>query len=157
MAIVKYPPNTIWLAGGGDQIGDVPAGVAIVPGMLVERYNNSGVANFRPCTITTALGVSPTFALNQSMLNKGCGLPAPGVATDNYAINDLVEAVIAKPGTTIWALVATAAPAIAIGDKLESAGDGTMRKFTTGTPIALALEALTNTSGSNARLKLEVI
>lgn len=155
MAIVKYAPNTVWLAGGGDQIGDIPAGVAIVPGMLIERYLNT-TAMFRPCTIVTALGVSPTFALNQSMLNKGVGLPS-GVAADNYAIGDLVEAVIGKSGTTIWALVATAAPAIAIGDKLESAGDGTVRKFTTGTPIALALEALTNVSGANARLRLEVI
>lgn len=156
MAIVRYAPNTVWLAGSGEQIGDVPAGVAIVPGMLIERYLNT-TAMFRPCTITTALGVSPTFALNQSMLNKGCGLPAPGVAGDNYAIGDLVEAVIGKPGTTIWSLVATAAPAIAIGDKLESAGDGTLRKYTTGTPIAIALEALTNTSGANARLKVEVL
>lgn len=155
MSIVKYAPNTVWLAGSGDQIGDIPAGVAIVPGMLIERYLNT-TAMFRPCTITTALGVSPTFALNQSMLNKGVGLPS-GVAGDAYAIGDLVEAVIGKPGTTIWALVATSAPAIAIGDKLESAGDGTLRKFTTGTPIAIALEALTNVSGANARLRAEVL
>ena len=156
MAIVKYAPNVVWLAGLADQIGDIPAGVAIVPGMLIERYPNAGFANFRPCTTVTAIGVSPTFALNQSMLNKGVGLPS-GLATDNYAVNDLVEAAIGKSGSTFWALVATAAPAIVIGDKLESAGDGTLRKFTTGTPIALALEALTNVSGANARLRVEVL
>jgi hypothetical protein len=149
MAIVKYPPNLVWLGGTGTQVGDVAAGVAIVPGMLIERYNSSGIPLFRPCTIVTALGVSPTFALNQSMVNQGINVP--------YAIGDLVEALIADNGATVWGLVATAAPAIVIGDKLESAGDGTMRKWTTGTPIALALEPLTNISGSNARLRLEVI
>lgn len=156
MAITRYAPNTIHLGGDKTEVGDIPAGVAIVPGMLIERYLNT-TAMFRPCTITTALGVAAIFALNQSMLNKGCGLPAPGVAGDAYAIGDLVEAGIGHKGSTWWALVADSAPAIAIGDKLESAGNGTLRKFTTGTPIAVALEALTNVSGANARLKVEVI
>lgn len=156
MSITRYAPNTVWLSGSGEQVGDIPAGVAIVPGMLIERYLNT-TAMFRPCTITTAIGVSKTFALNQSMLGKGCGLPSPGVAGDAYAVADLVEALIARAGATIWALVATSAPAIAIGDKLESAGDGTLRKYTSGTPIAIAMEALTNTSGANSRLKIEVL
>lgn len=155
MAIVRYPPNTIHLGGETTQVGDIPAGVAIVPGMLIERYLNT-TAMYRPCTITTALGVAAIFALNQSMMNKGVGLPS-GVAADNYAVGDLVEAAIGHKGSTFWALVADSAPAIAIGDKLESAGNGTLRKFTTGTPIAVALEALTNTSGANSRLKIEVI
>lgn len=157
MSIVKYPPNTIHLGGDTTIVNDVAAGVAIVPGMLIERYNSSGTPLFRPNTTVTAIGVSPTFALNQSMLNKGVGLPAPGVAADAYAIGDLVEAAIGHKGSTFWALVATAAPAIVIGDKLESAGDGTLRKWTTGTPIALALEPLTNVTGANARLRAEVL
>lgn len=157
MAIVKYPPNTIHLGGDVTIVNDVAAGVAIVPGMLVERYNSSGTPLYRPCLTTTAIGVSASFALNQSMLNKGVGLPAPGVAADAYAIGDLVEVAIGHKGSTFWALVATAAPAIVNGDKLESAGDGTLRKWTTGTPIAQALESLTNVSGANARLRAEVL
>ncbi len=154
---VKFPPNTIHLGGDVTIVNEVAAGVAIVPGMLIERYNSSGTSLMRPCTTVTAIGVAAMFALNQSMLNKGVGLPAPGVAADNYAVGDLVEAAIGHKGSTFWALVATAAPAIVAGDKLESAGDGTLRKWTTGTPVALALEGLTNVSGANARLRAEVI
>lgn len=45
-----------------------------------------------------------------------------------YEALDLVRMVRVKPGAKINALVAAAAPAIALEDILESAGDGTLRK-----------------------------
>lgn len=146
-------PVNVSTAGTGGSL--VLSNAVITPGMLIERYVVGGVAYFRPHSV--AGGYERTYALNQSMLNKGCGGPTPGVTADNYAAADLVEAAIGYHGTTFWALVATAAPAIAIGDKLESAGDGTLRKYVAGTASAVALEALTNVSGANARLKIEVI
>lgn len=146
-------PVNVTTAGTGGSVGLSVS--AIAPGMLIERYSDAGTASFRPHSV--AGGSTPVvFALNASMLNKGVGLPE-GVVGDNYGTADLVEAAIPDKGATIWALVATAAPAIAIGDKLESAGNGTLRKYIAGTPIAVSLEALTNTSGANAHLKVEIL
>lgn len=138
-------PVNVATAGTGGSL--VLSSSAITPGMLIERYPVAGVTYFRPHSVSGNYG--ETFAIETSLINKG--------VSDAYAAGDLMEAVVALPGATIWALVATGAPAIAIGDKLESAGDGTLRKYVAGIPLALALEALTNTSGANARLRVEIL
>jgi hypothetical protein len=148
MAIVKYPPNTIHLAGNVDIINDVAAGASILPGMLIERYNSSGVPLFRPHG-TAAVATSPTFALNQSMLNKG--------VDDAYASGDLVEAAMGKPGTTFWARLASG-QSVVNGQKLESAGTGYLRALAVGTnvPLVEALETVDATAAAKM-IRVQVV
>lgn len=145
MAITRKAPNTIWLGGPHTPIGDLAASEAITPGHLIENFNNAGVWRVRKHTLTSKEG--STYATEQSMLNKGC--------TDAYAANDLVEAVVGSPGTTIWALIASG-QTIVFGNALESAGDGTLKIYNAGIKIATALESVTATV-TPTRLRVEVL
>lgn len=138
MTISVLPPNTIWLGGPRTEIGDVAAGVAITPGHLVERYNAAGVWRLRPHT-TAGGNTARLVATEQSMINKN--------VNDGYAINDLVEATLAGMGTNLWMIIASG-QSIAYGQKLESAGDGTLRAIAAGTALFQALETVNNTSGN---------
>lgn len=138
MAIVKYPPRTAHLGGPKVEVNDVAAGGAgILPGMLIERYNSSGVPLWKLHSV--AGGDCKTFALNQSMINKGMD--------DAYAVGDLVEAAIGAGGTTFWGRIATGQN-ITNGQKLESAGNGTLRALAAGIAVALALESMDATGGA---------
>lgn len=76
---------------------------------------------------------------------------------DAYAAGVQLVYVVFKPGEEVHALVAAAAPAIAEGDALESAGDGTLRKLTDGAVIGYARQAVNNSAGSAAvRIAVEV-
>jgi len=145
MAIVKYPPNTIWLGGNMTVVNDVAAGAAFNPGHLLERYNSSGTPLFRKHS-GAALAATATFALNQSMLNKG--------VDDPYNIGDLVEAGIMAKGATVWALIGVLT--VVQGDKLESAGNGTLRILTAGFPVAIAIEGKVGASGET-RVRVEIL
>lgn len=149
MSITRYPPNTIHLGGEAVTIvNDLVAKEVITPGMLIERVNDSGTPKYQKHG-TAAQGGARTYALDQSMLNKG--------VDETYAIGDLVEAVVCPAGTTIWALIASGQN-IAAGIKLESAGNGTLRVLAAGQPIAQALEAANNTAGpANMRIKVETL
>lgn len=130
MAITRYAPNTIWLGGPRTVINDMAAKAAITPGHLVERVNTAGVWRWQKHG--TAGGPAQiAVATEQSMLNKG--------VDDDYAIGDLVEVCEGTNGTNAWMLVASGQD-IAYGDKLESAGNGTLRKLAAGTPLFVALE-----------------
>jgi hypothetical protein len=148
MAITRYDPNTIWLGGNVTQVGDVVASEAITPGHLVERFNSSGTAKFRKCTLVTGATL-PAFALNQSMLNKG--------VDDAYASGDLVEVAIGSKGATFWAIIASGQNIVA-GARLESAGNGTLRALASGVAIAQAVRGVDNSAGpGDARIPVEVI
>src|ERR1017187_7642825 len=123
MAITPLAPNTIWLGGERPiEVGDLAAGVAICPGMLVERYVQSGtMIRARPHS-TPSVATAPNFAVEQSMVNKG--------VNDGYAINDLGQSKIGRPGSTFWALIPSGQN-IAAGTKLESNGDGTLDRKST--------------------------
>lgn len=149
MAIVKYPPNTIYLSGdkpGMVEVNDVAAGVSILPGMLLERYNSSGTPLYKP---HSAAGKgSQTYALNQSMLNKG--------VSDAYAIGDLVEAGIGAPGSTWWARLASGQNVVN-GAKLTSNGAGYLRAVAAGEiACAQAIESM-DASAAAKMIRVEVI
>lgn len=147
MAIVHYPPNTIYLGGRRIQTNDLAASEAIKPGMLVERFNSGTTHRWRKHT--TAAGPCHTVATNQSMMNLGVDAL--------YAANDLVEVSEGGPGSTWWMLIASGAN-IAFGDKLESAGDGRLRAFTASPTPFIALETVNNTAGpGDARIRVEVV
>jgi hypothetical protein len=137
--ITQLQPNTIYLGGPRTEVGDLAAGVAICPGMLVERYVPSGTTiRVRPHA-TAAVATARAVATEQSMVNKG--------VNDGYAVNDLVEFSEGAGGSSFWMLIASGQN-IAAGQKLESAGDGTLRALAAGVALFSALESVNNTTGS---------
>ena len=145
MTITRYDPATIFLGGDHTQIGDLAASEAITPGMLVERVTTGNVVRWRKHA-TAAVATARLVALNHSMVNKG--------VDDDYAINDLMEVSAGHGGTTYWMLIASGQTIVA-GDKLESAGNGTLRKLAAGVPLFSALEA--KTALALTRLRVEVV
>lgn len=144
MTITRFPPNTIHLGGEKTEVGDVAAGEAITPGMLVEQYNDAGTMKYRKHS--TAAGVSHAFALNASMLNKG--------VDDAYAIGDLMEVGVGHIGSTWWAIIPSGQTIVA-GDKLESAGTGKLRAWTNSPAPFKALEAKTAVADTRIRVEIE--
>ena len=130
MSITRHDPNTIFLGGTRVQVGDLAVSEAVTPGHLVERHNNAGVIRWRKHA--SAGGGGPVaVATNQSMMNLG--------VDDDYAADDLAEVSILQPGATAWMLIASGQN-ITAGQKLESAGDGTLRAHAAGVVLATALE-----------------
>lgn len=130
MAITRLNPNVVFLGGDRTQINDLAASETITPGMLVDRFNAAGVIRWRKHNVAAAACV-PAFATEHSMANKG--------PDDNYLLNDLVEVSVMQPGAAVWAFIASGQNIVA-GNKLESAGDGTLRIFGSGVVLASALE-----------------
>lgn len=139
MTITLNLPNTIWLGGPNTKVGDLAAGVAICPGMLVDKYVPSGTTNRLRPHATAAVATPRMVATEQSMVNK--------TVNDGYAINDLVEASELAGGSSAWMLIASGQN-IAFGAKLESAGDGTLRVLAAGVALFQALESVNNSTGS---------
>lgn len=140
MAITFKQPNTIYLAGPKQEVNDLACGVAVCPGMLVERYVPSGTqVRLRPHA-TASVATARAVAVEHSMANKS--------VNDGYAINDLVEVVEGAGGSTFWMLIPSGQN-IAAGQKLESNGDGTLKAYVTlGAALFSALESVNNTTGS---------
>ena len=140
MAITLNQPNTIHLAGEAVQIGDLAAGVAICPGMLIEPYVPSGTINRVRPHATASVATAPNFAVEQSDVNKG--------VNDGYAVNDLVQSKIGTRGAKFWAIIPSGQN-ITFGQKLESNGDGTLKAYATlGAALVSAAESVNNTTGT---------
>lgn len=139
MTITILQPNTIWLGGPRTQINDLAAGVAICPGMLVDRYIPSGTINRLRPHATAAVATPRLVATEASMLNKN--------VNEGYAIGDLVEASDLAGGSSAWMIIASGQN-ITFGQKLESAGDGTLRAIAAGVALFQALETVNNSTGS---------
>lgn len=132
MSITRNNPNTVFLGGDRTQINDLAASEAITPGHLIERFNNAGVIRWRKhATAGQTLGVNAAVATEQAMLNKG--------VDDAYAAGDLVEASILHKGAFAWMFIASGQNIVA-GNRLESAGDGTLRILASGAALFTALE-----------------
>lgn len=122
MAITRTDPNTIFLGGTREQVNDLAASEALTPGMLVERFNNGGIIRWRKAT--TDIAGPAALVTEATMLNKG--------VSDDYAIGDLVEVSILKPGAAGWGFIASGQN-VAAGALLGSAGGGTLK---TGATVA---------------------
>jgi hypothetical protein len=138
--------NTIKLKKYSDVIEEMTAAEAITPGHLVE-INTSG--NVIKHNSAGAPVVPIMFAIEDEL--EG------GSIDDAYASADKVQVWIPGRGDQVYAIVADDAPAIVIGDALESAGDGTVRKQAEGSEgeaeyansiVGEALEAI-DVSGSS--------
>lgn len=162
MAIPKVAPRTILLVGKDYSImKEAPAAAAITPGHLVQFDANS---KWKVHAVAKGQAIR-AFAAEADLIGNGID--------DAYAANDIVYAWIVPAGAEVNALVAPSAAAIVVGDLVESAGDGTVRKLTpasqlgTGTydytaegnAIGVAIQAVDNSSNavSSARIQIRVI
>lgn len=134
---------------------EATAAAALSPGHLI-KLNTAG----KVLKHATAGGtLSPSFAVEYEY-------DTSDIATA-YATGDRVRYVVATTGARIKGKLAASAAAIVIGDYLESAGDGTLRKVSTDTATSQdernsvrfqAVEAVNNSSGSSeVFIKVEVI
>jgi hypothetical protein len=136
--------RVIALMGQPLQNEDAAAAAAITPGMLVS-VNGSGLWIPHGTALAAA---ARNFAMERDEMGKDMDTP--------YAIGDTVKVGAFSQGMRVNALIATGVNA-AVGALLESAGNGTLRVLTTGVALARALEAVNNASGSNARLRVEIL
>ena len=129
--------NRIALITGG-RIEEGVAGGAINPGHLIAIGSAGTYA-----VHGTAGGIAErAFAVEDALQSR--------TRTNAYASGERVTFLLAKKGDAVLARVKAAAVAIVVGDKLISAGDGTLIK-TTGTPVdtvAIALDAVDNSAGA---------
>lgn len=147
MAITRENPRTIFLGHSFD-IEDHNASAAITPGMLIERFSDSGTLKLRAHSTAAGYGTR-MFALDRPELNAAY--------TTAYAAGDLVKYIVAPAGALIYALIPSG-HGIAAGAFLESNGDGYLRAYGSGVRIAQAMEAVSNGAGlTPARCRVEVV
>lgn len=143
MTITRRDPNTIWLGGPRTEIGDFTAKAAITPGHLVEKVNTAGVWQWQKHSTAGGAGLK-AVATDQSMLNMGVDTA--------YAAGDLVEVSELSGGSYAWMFIASG-QTIVFGNKLESAGDGTLRILASGVALFSANESKTATSLTRIRVE----
>ena len=120
------------------------AGGTITPGQLVA-LNSSGSYVVHA---TAGDYAERVFAIENALAGKGIA--------DNYAANDLAQLWAGAPGDEVLAWLTTA-QTVVVGDRLASAGNGYLRKKSSGdVPLAVALEAVT-TTGSAARIRVRLL
>lgn len=152
MALAHNPPNTIWLGGEITKQNEWPMGVVGTPGMLVDTYDDAGKMKWRPHASATEL--APTnFLVEKTLHNK--------TVSDTYAVDELAMVFTFHKGSAVWALVPSGQNIVA-GDKLQSNGDGMLKKSTATTAAANVsiAEALESTGGAitvTTRLRVQII
>jgi hypothetical protein len=135
-------PNKVVISGGDKfwDYADVPAGVAIVPGMGVELYDGTGL-KFRPQSV--AANEAPlAFAVERALFNADWKTA--------YAIGEVPRVYWARAGDVLY-LPVISGITVAIGSNLQQNGDGYFKLSAAATATAnvarlQALEALGLTS-----------
>lgn len=150
MTTPVYGKRTIVLKGDWrKQNEDGAAGAAIKPGYLVQ-----GVTTILPHA--TAGGNTPrSIALERDEMGLGIDSQYPDTPARSvdYAVGDTVKVWSAVPGDRALLYVASGVT-LAEDDQVESAGNGTVRKLTNGTPLGRALEAVTATALTHVRIEI---
>lgn len=119
--------NTILLKGDTREFQEKIAAGVITPGMLIELTSGDEVqAN------STAADASPGafFAMEDSLQGREI--------TAAYSIGEIVKYISTVPSEEVYPI---ANAAIAVGDKVESAGNGKLQVLTTGKAIGIAKTA----------------
>lgn len=136
--------NTVLLKAYSDNFEtSLEATETISPGSLVENASATTVQNHG----TAGGDASPMFAYEDELQGNDIN--------DDYSSGDVVLIYHAIPGDRLNVLF-TASENIAIGDFLESAGDGTLQEVTTGKAIAVAREAI-NPAVAGTLYEVEII
>lgn len=129
---------------------DGVAGEAIKPGHLVD-----GVATILKHASAGA-ACPRTFALERDEMGKGIdSTPVTNSGSPDYAIGDTVKVGSFHQGQHVLAFIASGQN-ITINDRLESAGDGTLKIFSSGTIIGRALET-TGAVTALTRVRVEIM
>lgn len=137
--------RTIVAAGEGMRYEGEAVGV-VSPGDLCMKTSADKVQ--RHATAGGKTGA--LFAIENELFGRGTDV--------DYAVGDRVLMEHCTTGMIVNVNLAANAAAIVIGDQLESKGDGNLRKLTTGTPIAEAIEAVDNSaSASKTRISVRII
>lgn len=148
--------RTILVKGDFDR-READAAAAVTPGMLLELTSTGDV---QPHSAADGPAQN-AFAFENEIFGQGIDTA--------YAAGDRCLYGIAGDGATINALVAAGAAAIAIGDYLSSAGDGTLHKYTQPAAytqgqaggeviVGVAASAVDNSGGSTtARVLVEAM
>ncbi len=125
--------NTIKLKKYSDVIEEYRAAGAITPGALIA-YDAAGKVGAHA---GKGGAVMPMFALEDELQGKGIA--------DAYAANDPVQCWVPYRGDHVYALLTGAA--VAKGDPLQSAGDGTLEKQATVAAAKATGEAKVGANG----------
>ena len=107
--------NTIKLKKYSDVIEEYNAAAAITPGMLIQMTTADKVQKHA----TAGGNILPMFALEDELQGKGID--------DNYATDDKVQCWIPGRGDQVYAILSDG-ETVAVGDFLESNGDGCLQK-----------------------------
>ncbi len=138
--------------------------------IVIKSYNNN-----RDQIVATAVAITPGELLERTsaglvQAHSGAGGPVSSKIfamedvfqgkkiSDDYAVSVPIFIILPTSGDRVYAIFDTTSGAsLAIGDKLESAGDGTVRKYTgqasggvaeaTGAIVGTALEAQATPGG----------
>lgn len=138
--------NTIKLKKYVDIVNEYVAAEEILPGSLVTLNSDDEVELH-----ATAGEVERMFALEDELQGR--------TIENAYQVGDPVQCWVATPGEEVYALLADGQD-VAIGDHLQSAGDGTLAAVTTGTPIAVViveavdLSASSNTTAGRVKVRM---
>jgi hypothetical protein len=126
MALTRKNPRTVHLGGPMVLSNEHVASAAITPGYLVELHSDSGTLKARANASATN---QPTLAvaLNQPEQNEGID--------DAYAAGDLVKMGFLAPGSVFYGVIPSGQD-IAVGDYLQSNGDGKLKEATAVTATA---------------------
>lgn len=146
--------NTIIIKDADGHRDEKVANAGITPGMMVERMSTDKVK----AHATAGGAATKLFAIEDE--NQGNGI------ADAYVATNVVKLWRPLPGDQVYGILddASSATALAIGDFVESAGDGRVRKYTVGNSavvnehsnsiIGTALEAQSTVGG---RVIIEII
>jgi len=131
---------------------DGVATAAIKPGYLVD-----GVLSVAPHASAGA-ACPRTFALERSELGAGIDntYQVLGTVSSDYAIGDTVKIGSFKQGERVLAWIASGQN-ITINARLESAGDGTLKVYSSGVIIGRALESVNATAVVRANIRVEIM
>ena len=148
-------PNTVKLKKYQDINMEFLANAAITPGHLVELLSTNKV---RKHATAGGNALPKMFALEDELQGKEID--------DDYSADNPVQVWVCQPGEVVNALLKDGEN-VAIGDALESAGDGTLQKCSADSTgvyyhnqivgIALAALNLTGSSGEEPTMRLAVM
>lgn len=136
--------KTITLISEQERIQEAIASGTITPGSLVELISSGCVR----VQATAAAVARPAYATENSMIGK--------TIDDDYLDGKRVILIVAEPGDEILAILAIS-QTIVVGDQLESAGGGQLRKHAAGAVLAIAKWAVTTTGAAVSRIIVEVM
>lgn len=132
--------RTIVLKGKlGRRYEEARLSVAAYPGYLMEMATGADAGKYKPHATAGGKAI-PVFLVEDDYQGK--------TIDDQYAIGDLGRFVIADVGDVINAVLTTS-QTIAVGDYLESAGNGQLRVLASGVAIARAEAAVTTTASAD--------